>query len=128
MDRLGLCLVDCGVGAGTVSSWYERFRQALVSHTTAAPLDSADVVVIDADPMVPHFPGFLEAVCTHPRGRDGFFEARERLWSKLWYEVVPRLLPRLSSTQRLLVCARDRNTSLAGSAATLQIWCVDADV
>lgn len=88
-----------------VTAWFRQFREALLRAAEKTDtLEMADVIVPDLDTFTPHFPCFLEACCTYPLGgKQAFFQDRLRRWLHLWHFVLPRVLPRMKPTQRLLL-------------------------
>ena len=101
--KSSLHFLDCdGRPSTAAGKWWLEFRKRLAAHTSASSLTAADLLVPDCDPMVPHFPAFLEACSTYPGGKERFFEERERRWGHIWH-IVTRLLPQTLPKQKLVL-------------------------
>ena len=85
-------------------AWFSHFCRAIAAHATAAAsLDAAEIIIPDLDPLVAHYPSFLEASAHHPQGKEGFFKERHFRWLHLWRHVIPRALLTLATHQRLVL-------------------------
>ena len=65
-------------------AWWRDFIACLNEQSEQVSLEGADLIVIDVDPMVAHYPAFLEACVTYPGGRKPFAIERSKRWWHLW--------------------------------------------